>query len=99
MGTRLGPSSTPYANPFVLDLDLRVIAARRSFYRSFAVTPRKTEGQLVFELGAGHWDAQAANYSGEIIGNVKHASLDALAQPSSIITKANVLGNGTFLQL
>ena len=46
----------------VLDLDLRVIAASRSFYRTFAVTPRKTEGQLVFELGAGHWDAQAANF-------------------------------------
>ena len=30
----------------VLDLDLRVIAASRSFYRTFAVTPRKTEGWL-----------------------------------------------------
>jgi two-component sensor histidine kinase len=40
----------------VLDLDLRVIAASRSFYRTFAVTPRKTEGRLVFELGDGQWD-------------------------------------------
>ena len=40
----------------VLDPDLRVIAASRSFYRTFAVTPRKTEGQLLFELGAGQWN-------------------------------------------
>ena len=40
----------------VLDPDLRVIAASRSFYRTFAVTPRKTEGQLVFELGDGQWN-------------------------------------------
>ena len=40
----------------VLDPDLRVIAASRSFYRTFAVTPRKTEGQLVFDLGDGQWN-------------------------------------------
>jgi chemotaxis protein methyltransferase CheR len=43
----------------VLDPDLRVIAASRSFYRTFAVTPRKTEGQLVFELGDKQWDIPA----------------------------------------
>ncbi|MGA9604720.1 MAG: histidine kinase dimerization/phosphoacceptor domain -containing protein [Methyloceanibacter sp.] len=40
----------------VLDPNLRVIAASRSFYRTFAVTPRKTEGQLVFDLGDGQWN-------------------------------------------
>jgi two-component sensor histidine kinase len=40
----------------VLDPDLRVIAASRSFYRTFAVPPRKTEGRLVFELGDGQWN-------------------------------------------
>ena len=40
----------------VLDPDLRVIAASRSFYRTFAVTPGKTEGQLVFDLGDGQWN-------------------------------------------
>jgi chemotaxis protein methyltransferase CheR len=40
----------------VLDPDLRVIAASRSFYRIFAVTPRKTEGKLVFDLGGGQWN-------------------------------------------
>jgi two-component sensor histidine kinase len=40
----------------VLDLDFRVIAASRSFYRTFAVTPRKTEGQSIFALGDGQWN-------------------------------------------
>ena len=40
----------------VLGPDLRVIAASRSFYRTFAVTPRKTEGQLIFDLGDGQWN-------------------------------------------
>ena len=40
----------------VLGPDLRVIAASRSFYRTFAVTPRKTEGRLVFDLGDGQWN-------------------------------------------
>ena len=40
----------------VLDLDLRVIGASRSFYRAFGVAPRKTEGRLLFELGNGQWD-------------------------------------------
>ena len=40
----------------MLDPDLRVIAASRSFYRTFAVTPQKTEGRLVFDLGDGQWN-------------------------------------------
>ena len=40
----------------VLDLDLRVIAASRSFYRTFAVKPRRTEGQPLFDLGDGQWN-------------------------------------------
>jgi two-component sensor histidine kinase len=43
----------------VLDPDLRVIAASRSFYRTFAVTPRKTEGRQLFELGDGQWNIPA----------------------------------------
>lgn len=43
----------------VLDPGLRVIAASRSFYRTFAVTPGKTEGQLVFDLGDKQWDIPA----------------------------------------
>ena len=40
----------------VLDQDLRVIAASRSFYRTFKVDPGNTEGHLLYELGNGEWD-------------------------------------------
>jgi len=40
----------------VLDRDLRVIAASRSFYRTFAAEPQGTEGRLLFELGDGQWN-------------------------------------------
>jgi len=43
--------------PFVvLDEDLRVVAASRSFYRTFAVTPGGTQGKLLYELGNGEWN-------------------------------------------
>ena len=40
----------------MLDPDLRVIAASRSFYRTFAAEPQGTEGRLLFELGDGQWN-------------------------------------------
>src|SRR6266852_3005905 len=40
----------------VLDQDLRVITASRSFYRTFKVGPEDTEGRLLYELGDGHWN-------------------------------------------
>jgi two-component sensor histidine kinase len=40
----------------VLDKDLRVLAASRSFYSTFQVVPSTTQGQLVYELGDGQWD-------------------------------------------
>jgi len=40
----------------VLDQDLRVVAASRSFYRTFKVRPKDTEGKLLYELGDGVWD-------------------------------------------
>lgn len=40
----------------VLDGDLRVQSANRAFYRSFRVSPRDTEGQLLYELGSRQWD-------------------------------------------
>jgi chemotaxis protein methyltransferase CheR len=43
----------------VLDRDLRVITASRSFYRTFAEEPRKTEGRMLFELGDGQWNIPA----------------------------------------
>lgn len=43
--------------PFmVLDGDLRVKTANRSFYDWFQVTKEETEQQLVYDLGNGQWD-------------------------------------------
>ena len=40
----------------VLDKELRVIAASRSFYAVFKVSPQDTQGRLLYELGDGQWD-------------------------------------------
>jgi chemotaxis protein methyltransferase CheR len=40
----------------VLDQDLCVVAASRSFYLTFGARPQDTEGRLLFALGNGHWD-------------------------------------------
>jgi two-component sensor histidine kinase len=40
----------------VLDKGLRVIAASRSFYTAFEVSPEETQGKLLYALGDGQWD-------------------------------------------
>jgi two-component sensor histidine kinase len=40
----------------VLDKGLRVIAASRSFYSAFRVSPEETQGRLLYALGDGQWD-------------------------------------------
>ncbi|BAZ68020.1 two-component hybrid sensor and regulator [Fischerella sp. NIES-4106] len=40
----------------VLDIDLRVNKANRSFYETFQVSPSETAQSLVFELGNGQWN-------------------------------------------
>ena len=40
----------------VLDKDLRVVAASRSFYLTFQVNRQDTQGRHFFELGDGQWD-------------------------------------------
>jgi len=40
----------------VLDKRLRVIAASRSFYSAFEVSPEETQGKLLYALGDGQWD-------------------------------------------
>ena len=40
----------------VLDKELRVIAASRSFYSAFKVQPEDTQGRLLYALGDGQWD-------------------------------------------
>ena len=40
----------------VLDKDLRVVAASRSFYVKFSTDPRDTQGKRFYELGDREWD-------------------------------------------
>jgi two-component system CheB/CheR fusion protein len=40
----------------VLGADLKVVSASRSFYRTFEVTPKETEGQFIYDLGDRQWD-------------------------------------------
>ena len=43
----------------VLDKDLRVVAASRSFYETFQADQRDTHGRLLYTLGDGQWDIPA----------------------------------------
>ena len=45
----------------VLDSDLRVFSANRSFYKSFKVTPEETIGNLIYDLGNRQWDIPRAS--------------------------------------
>ena len=46
--------------PFVvLEADLRVVVASRSFYETFKVDPTRTHGCLLYELGDGQWNIPA----------------------------------------
>ncbi len=40
----------------ILDGTLKVISANPSFYKVFDVSPRETEGQLLYNLGNGQWN-------------------------------------------
>jgi PAS domain S-box-containing protein len=40
----------------VLDRDLRVVTASRSFYEFFKVKPEETVGQFIYDLGDKQWD-------------------------------------------
>ena len=40
----------------VLDKDLRVVSASRSFYEVFKVRPEETVGHLIYDLGNKQWD-------------------------------------------
>ncbi len=40
----------------VLDKDLKVLSANRSFYSTFKVTPGETVGNLIYDIGNRQWD-------------------------------------------
>jgi PAS domain S-box-containing protein len=43
----------------VMDSDLRIVLANRSFYNSFKVTPAETLGNLIYDLGNRQWNLPA----------------------------------------
>ncbi|MEI7637877.1 MAG: PAS domain-containing protein [Syntrophus sp. (in: bacteria)] len=40
----------------VMDANLKIISANRSFYRTFEVTPNETIGSFIYDLGNKQWD-------------------------------------------
>jgi PAS domain S-box-containing protein len=40
----------------MLDANLRVITANRSFYQTFQITPEETENRLLYDIGDRQWD-------------------------------------------
>jgi len=46
----------------VLDGDLKIVSANRSFYRTFKVTPSNTLGRLVYDLGNRQWDIPGSGF-------------------------------------
>jgi len=40
----------------VLDADLKVVSANRTFYQTFKTKPEETEGQLVYDIGNQQWN-------------------------------------------
>ncbi len=62
--------------PFlVLDAHLRVRAASRSFYETFKVDPKQTQGCMLYALGDGQWDIPALRVLLDTI-IPEHAAMD-----------------------
>jgi chemotaxis protein methyltransferase CheR len=51
----------------VLDQDIRVVAASRSFYLTFEVNTDETQGKLLYDLGDGQWDIPKLRLFGKIV--------------------------------
>jgi len=85
----------------LLDGDLRVVAASKSFGRAFGVGPEDASGKLVFELGSGEWDLPKFRslLRATALG---HAAIDAYeldlrikdADPRRLVIKAQKLQYG-----
>jgi len=43
----------------VLDKNLRIVSASKSFYKKFTLTPEETEGILLYDIGNKEWDIPA----------------------------------------
>ena len=64
----------------VLDTNLRVQTASRSFYDTFKVTPKETEQRLLYALGDGQWNIPALSQLLEDVLPKRHSFDDFLVQ-------------------
>lgn len=60
----------------VLDGDLRVIAASRSYYLTFGVNRQETQGRMLYELGDGQWNIPELRQLLSTMGE-RHATIEA----------------------
>ena len=88
----------------VLGQDLRVIAASRSFYRTFKIDRSNTEGHLFYELDNGEWDIpelrllldrilseHGATEANEIDGDEVELRIHGIAQRTMLLSACKVL--------
>jgi two-component system CheB/CheR fusion protein len=64
----------------VLNTDLKVVTASRSFYQNFKVSAEQTVGRLIFELGDGQWNIPALRDLLEVILSSNQAFEDYLVE-------------------
>jgi two-component system CheB/CheR fusion protein len=64
----------------VLNTDMKVVTASRSFYQNFKVSAEQTVGRLIFELGDGQWNIPALRDLLEVILSSNQAFEDYLVE-------------------
>lgn len=79
----------------VLDSDLRILAANRSFYKIFHVSRKETEHKLFYQLGNGQWDHPKLRYLlNDILPQKSFFQDFKIEQDFPVIGKRVVLLNG-----
>jgi two-component system, chemotaxis family, CheB/CheR fusion protein len=74
----------------VLNDQLRVVKANRSFYRTFRSSPRQTEGESIYDLVGGAW---AADLRGPL---EKSLAKDRIVEDVEVTADYPILGRRTF---
>jgi len=79
----------------VLDSDLRVVTANRSFHKTFRVDPESTVGKLVYDLGNGQWNIpELRAMLAEILSRETHLSNFEVEHDFPAIGRKTMLLNG-----
>jgi len=83
----------------VLDKEMRVVRANRSFYNIFQLNPEEVEGRLLYELGAGEWNIpQLRQLLEEILPKQKSVEAFEVTQPFTRIGTRTMLLNARELR-